>query len=226
MRIAALKLSPPVAVLAVSGSLLAGSLYPAGPPVPIVVTLEPIYQRLGAPAKVASTGQTRCWDASGNPISCAGTGQDGELEKGVSVSPRFTDNRDGSVKDNLTGLTWLKNANCFGERNWADALTASNTLASGSCGLTDSSVAGVWRLPNVKELESLIDFGQEGPALPAGHPFTGVNSFFYCWSSTTYYHATYPSDSMYAWYVSIQDGFERLITKTDTGCVWPVRGGQ
>ena len=32
-----------------------------------------------------------------------------------SPSPRFTDNNDGTVTDNLTGLVWLKNANLFGE---------------------------------------------------------------------------------------------------------------
>ena len=65
-------------------------------------------------------------------------------------TPRFQDKGNGAVEDKLTGLIWLKDA---------------NTLASGSCGLTDGSVAGAWRLSNVKELESLIDFGFIGPAL-------------------------------------------------------------
>ena len=38
-------------------------------------------------------------------------------------------------------------------------------LKSGQCGLTDGSVAGNWRLPNVKELQSLIDFAYSKPAL-------------------------------------------------------------
>ncbi len=43
------------------------------------------------------------------------TGDDGDLERGVAlVTPRFTDNGDGTVTDNQTGLIWLKNANCFG----------------------------------------------------------------------------------------------------------------
>lgn len=33
-----------------------------------------------------------------------------------------------------------------------------------------------WRLPNVRELQSLIDYGEYNPALPTGHPFTGVAS--------------------------------------------------
>ena len=57
---------------------------------------------------------------------------------------------------------------------WQEALDAANTLASGSCGLSDGSMAGDWRLPNVNELRSLIDWGNFSPALPAGHPFSGV----------------------------------------------------
>ena len=97
---------------------------------------------------------------------------------------RFTDNGDGTVTDNLTALIWLKNANCFGAKNWATALSDANALASGSCGLSDGSIAGGWRLPNGNELHSLIDLAQSNPALPAGHPFTGVQVNLY-WTSTT-----------------------------------------
>ena len=72
--------------------------------------------------------------------------------------PRFTDNGDGTVTDNLTGLIWLKYANCFGETNWHDALDASNNLTNGQCGLSDGSNLGDWRLPNEGELGSLIDY--------------------------------------------------------------------
>ena len=79
-------------------------------------------------------------------------------EKGVAwPNPRFTDNGNGTVTDNLTGLIWLKNANCFGAKDWAMALSDANTLNNGECGLTDGSVEGDWRLPNVREMQSLID---------------------------------------------------------------------
>ena len=58
----------------------------------------------------------------------------------------FTDNNDGTVTDNQTGLIWLKEANCFGLRNWNEALTDCNGLASGSCGLTDGSNVGDWEV--------------------------------------------------------------------------------
>src|SRR5215510_3669335 len=68
-------------------------------------------QALAQQARVPQTGQTRCLDAAGSPINCAGTGQDGAIQAGVpSPSPRFSDMNDGTVKDNLTNLIWLKNA--------------------------------------------------------------------------------------------------------------------
>ena len=82
-------------------------------------------------------------------------GDDGEHQAGVSVSPRFIDNLDGTVTDNLTGLIWLRNADCFGRQDWYGSLAAANGLRDAECGLTDGSAAGDWRLPNVKELQSL-----------------------------------------------------------------------
>ena len=67
------------------------------------------------PAPVPQTGQTECWDGNVVPviIPCGGIGHDGYLRKGVKApSPRFTDNGDGTVADNLTGLIWLQTANC------------------------------------------------------------------------------------------------------------------
>jgi hypothetical protein len=173
------------------------------------------------PAPVPETEQTQCWDAVGTPIPCAGTGQDGAIQAGVPVpTPRFTDHHDGTVTDNLTGLIWLQQADCFGSEAWTNALNAANTLASGACGLTDGSQAGTWRLPNIRELFSLIDFGAAFPALPAGHPFAGVQSNFY-WSSTT--RGDFPGD---VWIVDLSDGLIGDGSKgRTTSLVWPVRGG-
>jgi hypothetical protein len=173
-------------------------------------TLDQVYEK-AIPTQVPKTGQTISYD----------TGDDGDLQKGVSwPSTRFTDNSDGTVTDNLTGLTWLKNANAFGSRNWATALTDCNTLNSGEHGLTDGSVEGDWRLPNIYELESLRDMSQYNPALPSGHPFTSVMSDYY-WSSTTRAAAT-----SVAWDVGFYDGYVLVGNKTSTCYVWPVRGGQ
>ena len=163
------------------------------------------------PSPVAKTGQ----------ITSYGTADDGDLEKGLPwPDQRFGDNGDGTVIDRLTGLIWLKNANCFGVATWNQALVDCTGLASGSCNLTDDSSPGDWRLPNSDELLSLIDRSQISPALPAGTPFTGVQSSEY-WSSTT---SAYSTD--FAWYVFFEDGFSDFDPKTTESYVWPVRGGR
>lgn len=141
-------------------------------------------------------------------INSYAAGDDGDLEMGLAwPSPRFTDNGDGTVTDNLTALVWLKNMNCFGQQTWADALASAATLNSGECGLSDGSVEGDWRLPSITELYSLIDTGRSSPALPIGHPFTGVQ-FGYYWSSTTY-----PEMTSYAWSLSMGAGSDMLGDK-------------
>ena len=176
------------------------------------------------PAPVPQTGQSICSDANNNPMECDGTtGQDGDYQAGVPwPDPRFTDRGDGTVKDNLTGLIWLRNANCFGEETWFNALSVCETLASPTCGLTDGSVEGDWRLPNLKELQSLLDFGQEGPALPPGHPFVGGiwTAGDNYWSSTTYL----PHNDQ-AWYVELYNGVTDAYGKVNIDLIWPVRGG-
>jgi len=186
-------------------------------------TLDEVYDLIGTRAFVPKSGQTGCWDAGGTSVACTGTGQDGDKLKGVaSPSPRFTDNSNGTVTDNLTGLIWLKNANCatVSPKTWANALTNCNSLASGVCGLTDGSTAGQWRLPNVKELQSLIDFQNVNPALPTGHPFSNVQEGYY-WSATTRAFAPF-----YAWVVHLSGGYVDRIGKPSSYSVWPVRGGQ
>ena len=165
----------------------------------------------GAPAPTPQTGQTVSYGAR----------DDGALRSGVaSPTPRFADIGNGAVSDNLTGLTWLKNANCFEGKDWGGALTAAATLATGACGLADGSMVGDWRLPNINELWSLVDFGRSSPALPAGHPFTAVQANGY-WSSST--SANF---STRAWYVNMNVGGMDLNGKTYDGYVWPVRSGQ
>ncbi|MFZ5797729.1 MAG: DUF1566 domain-containing protein [Thermodesulfobacteriota bacterium] len=199
------------------------------------VVVVPLGGKKGNPAPLAKTGQTLCYDPACtvspcDPVACAGTGEDGELQTGVTASPRFTDNGDGTVTDRLTGLIWLQEGNCitfFGgdttgqnPRTWGPALEAANKLASGYCGLTDGSVAGDWRLPNIRELQSLLDYSQFDPALPPGHPFLNAVSSYY-WSSTTGVAETYR-----AWQVDFYDGYNTVYYKWDSAYVRAVRGGQ
>jgi len=69
---------------------------------------------------------------------------------------RYTDCRNGTVSDTLTGLVWLKRADCLSEANWQAAGQAAATLKAGDCGLTDGSVPGDWRLPTKAEWDATI----------------------------------------------------------------------
>jgi hypothetical protein len=203
----------------------------------------------GPPAPVPQTGQTTSY----------GTRDDGALQKGVPFpNPRFTDNGNGTITDNLTRLIWLQDpTRCFGMgfsgtqtmTPWAVALTSVNSLSSGNCpvdgsGLTDGSAAGNWRMPNLRELQSLVDYNGNNPALPAGAPFTCMdfvneppNPPSTCfrpfpWSSTTYVGdqalgCRPPALSgSCAWSVNFDDG---TLGPTPKGAgnltVLPVRGG-
>jgi hypothetical protein len=212
--------------LGYTGVVTAGNLEPPGPPGSTMHTLDEIYDKLEVIASQLPEGYDTGLPKTGQTTSYA-TGDDGDLENGVAwPSPRFTDNGNGTVIDNLTGLVWLKNANCFGARTWNQALSDCNGLASGACGLTDASNAGDWRLPNVRELQSLVHYGYYGPAVPNtagtgqstdGDPFTNVQSFSY-WSSTSL-----ANPSEYTWQVYIGNGGVYNNVKTNSYYVWPVR---
>ena len=184
----------------------------------------------------ADFGRTNCEVEIGMGVPKTGqttsyaTGDDGDLQMGVEwPDPRFTDNSDGTVTDNLTGLIWLQDANRFGAKTWADALSDCNSLADDGVALTDGSTPGDWRLPNTKELQSLIHFGYTGPSLPntagtgqwtSGDPFTYVQSSYY-WSATTD-----ASGTGRAWRVYMNYGFVFYDDKLSSYYVWPVCTGQ
>ncbi len=209
-------IAPVLSVFAVGA--FAGDPKPtASPTEGIMHMLDEIYNKLDSIASIALLAPV---EKTGQTTSYA-TGDDGDRGKGAAWPvPRFMDNDNGTVTDNLTGLIWLHNAKCLGAVTWSQALTVCNALNDGECGLTDGSSEGDWRLPNVKELQSLIDFGNYDPALPSGHPFSGVRSN-YCWSSTTF--ADCPD---FAWSVNLNNGAVSFGNKSGSFYVWPVRGGQ
>lgn len=128
----------------------------------------PVFVLAGTVA-LPQTGQTTCYDTAGDVIACAGTGQDGDIHAGVPwPDPRFIDNGDGTVTDNLTGLMWTQDGNAPGPlacspgtaKTWQGALDYVTCLSTNSyLGHSD------WHLPNVKELESLINVGQNDSAV-------------------------------------------------------------
>jgi Protein of unknown function (DUF1566)/Collagen triple helix repeat (20 copies) len=82
-----------------------------------------------------------------------------------AVLKRFVDLGDGTVRDNTTGLIWLKNANRFGPISWTNAISLVGDLEDGEYGLSDGSVAGDWRIPSIDEFISLKHPGYTYPAL-------------------------------------------------------------
>jgi hypothetical protein len=196
----------------------------------------------GQVAAVPQTGQTNCYVpfTSAEPLSCDGTGQDGELQSGVNLpNPRFTDKGDGTIKDNLTGLIWLKNAHCVIDLNWQNALEFVKNLNDGKiitpqidCGDTSGRRGNSqtdWRLPNIREMLSLIDFAFFSPAISnaagteratPGDPFTALQQTVY-WTSTT---STGVTD--HAWVVDITDGIIGFDLKSMLHPVIAVRGGR
>lgn len=110
--------------------------------------------------------------------------------------PDLQDNGDGTITDNATGLIWLQGE--AGTRTWLDALDYCENLEFPALsGITD------WRLPDVKELESIT---ADNRVNPATDPllFTGVSQAVY-WSSTTSV-ATAGLNPSYAWGVSFGNG--------------------
>lgn len=157
---------------------------------------------------------------TGQIISYA-NGDDGALRKGIAwPDPRFIDNRDGTITDYLTGLMWLKDANTAGPslctpgygKMWHEALDHVRCL-NGNNYLGYNN----WRLPNKKELLSLIDRSRWNPALIPSNPFTDVQLNGY-WSSTTS-----AADTGLASIVNMSNGEAFNTFKSYVESVWPVR---
>jgi hypothetical protein len=124
----------------------------------------------------------------------------------------YTDNGDGTITDNATGLEWVASptaAGVGGTYTWANAITACEGLTY--AGHSD------WRLPNIKELQSIVDYGRVSPAIDTTY-FTSQSSVY--WSSTTS-----ADDTFDAWYVYFDDGYVYIDAKANTYYVRPVRGG-
>jgi hypothetical protein len=187
----------------------------------------PVRGNTTPPAPVWKTGQ----------IVSYRPGDDGDLKRGLAwPDPRFIttycnnsglcpdqdldcdgDASNDVVTDTLTGLMWTRNANWLNNlygiwQFWQDALDYANSFTI--CGYSD------WRLPNRKELFSLIDRSEYSPALLPGHPFDNVQT-------RTYYSSTTPADyTVGAWIVGMWNGSVIYDHKGDhTYSVWPVRAG-
>jgi hypothetical protein len=194
--------------------------------------------------KLPNSGQTTCYatDSSTGVVlttvvtNCFNSaipgviGQDGNLKKGVPFPvPRFAVNSDNTVTDFLTGLVWSRDANpdVPGVKSWQASLDS-------VVGLNNQSYLGYsdWRLPNRKELMSLVNWGEVSSVdwlISQGFNSAGLPSGYY-WSSSTLI-----VNSASAWYVYLYPvpylypitNIINANSKTrSTANVLPVRGGE
>lgn len=189
---------------------------PAFPRLPEVRRDSPSDQRpiVNFPRACLRTNQTRCYDFKGRVIPCGNSGQDAEFRRGIPwPEPRFED-RGETAFDRLTDLEWTKDGNLAEfPMTWLESLNfvADMNLRS-AFGHSD------WRLPNKRELRSLMDYQTARPALPEDHLFRNIFSGWY-WTSTT--AAINPA---YAWYVHMEGARTFYGGKEQFYLLWPVRG--
>jgi hypothetical protein len=129
--------------------------------------------------------------------------------RGISAqSQNFTNEGSNMVTDHKTGLTWQQDEP--GQMTWGAALSYCESHSQG--GYSD------WRLPNIKELESIAVYNVYNPTISVGF-FPNTSSAFY-WSSTTdaYYHYA-------AWGVEFNTGHVLHNTKDSNYYTRCVRGG-
>jgi len=118
----------------------------------------------------------------------------------------FKDNGDGTVTDVATGLTWQQEDDNV-QRDWEAAITYCEGL--------NHANRQDWRLPNIKELRTIIDMTTSNPTIDP-IVFPGTNTLYY-WSAT-------PGDySGHAWYVNFKNGYVYYYNKSATGYVRCVR---
>jgi hypothetical protein len=160
------------------------------------------------------TGQVRCYDSTGLAVPCAGSGQDGEYRMGAPWPEKRFEVQGEAVRDNLTGLQWARDANIGGfPVTWQEALAGIKLLnRDGYGGFSD------WRLPDRRELRSLMSYQARKPSLPGDHPFHNVFLGWY-WTSTS--AAIHPA---YAWYVHLEGARMFYGGKDQSSLFWPVRG--
>ena len=129
--------------------------------------------------------------------------------RGTRATRSFTDNGDSTVTDTKTRLVWQKTHGS--QRNQTSSLTYCEDLTLGS--LSD------WRLPNIKELGSIVDLSVRLPSID-GTAFPSASGGSY-WSSTTR-----TDEGSYASLVSFANGGQDTEGKTRSYPVRCVRGGQ
>ena len=119
------------------------------------------------------------------------------------IQNHFTDNGNGTITDNITNLVWQKVPN-NNPLTWEDALVYAEGLELGN----NSN----WRLPNIKEIQSISEVGLNNPSVNSNFfTISGTKKF---WSSTSL-----PNQTTKAWYWDTQFGITTYDLKTNSNYV-------
>ena len=184
-----------------------------------------------------ATGQVSCWDSAGNLLeSCAGTGHDGEIQAGADLS--YTDNG-LTITDNNTQLEWMKqddndtgcgsypgNLDKDCTFTWDEAFAFVAQLNTEPC----FADACDWRVPNRKELDSILNLENFSPAVSAEFDTGCVEACTVdtcsCTAATDYWSSTSGADFPFnAWGVGFLNGGVFFGSKFGDFRVRAVRGG-
>ncbi|MCI5116787.1 MAG: DUF1566 domain-containing protein [Candidatus Electrothrix sp. LOE1_4_5] len=154
------------------------------------------------------TGQTQCYDVSGNEITCPSEGEPlyGQDANYQGAEPSYKDNGDGTVTDNNTGLVWQQGAQYSYDSYyaWQGAVDYCDHL----------ELAGIsnWRLPTRMEFESILNYSKNFNNDIIGH--VSVSSY---WTKDVY-----ADDSTLAW--EKYNGISWAMEKSSTFLVRCVSG--
>ncbi len=181
-----------------------------------------------ASASVPADAAQNCGNVTPNPLPDTGQTQKytttfGEDADYTINPPSYTNNGDGTVTDNVTGLMWQK-ARVSQTYNWYRAAGvydgSYNRTTQNVCQEQTTGNHHDWRLPTKKELAGIVDYSRYYPNPSINPVFTGYASFY--WSSTAY-----AASSSTAWVVYFDSGFVSIGSKSqDYIYVRCVRGGQ
>jgi len=155
------------------------------------------------------TGQAACANDLGGSIPCGGTGQDGELQTGVARS--YTDNGDGTITDNSTGLMWERKSNDQSIHSISVNVGWNGAFAHvASLNATTFAGHSDWRLPNIRELLSIVKPTGGNVAVDAAFDtgcVTGCTvTTCSCAGGETWSSTAYAAASAIAWVVDFTDG--------------------
>jgi hypothetical protein len=183
---------------------------PATPP-PDPTQASPAQPAINLTYPIVDTGQGKCYDSQAE-MACSQTSFFGQDAQYTSHAPGYSLSADGlTALDNVTGLTWQRSpeTNSDGVLNKSDKLTLAQAQAL-PAQLNAANFGGYsdWRLPNIKELFSLIDFRGTDPSGASGTqqltPYLDTNTFLFAYGDSAAGERTI--DSQFASSTSSHDG--------------------